>query len=253
MVWRSWGRGPALVLLHGGYGSWRHWLRNVFPLADARRVIAPDLPGLGESDLPPEPHHPDGVAAIVAAGIDTILGPGADYDLVGFSFGGMLSCHVAALHGARVRSLTLVGAGGFGTPRAPVELIKTTGLTGPQRLEAHRINLHRYMIADAGRIDELAVHLQDWNTAHARLKSRKLSGLGTLPEAIMRVQAPVNAIWGEQDAASWPDVDHRERMLRELRPDIDFRRIAAAGHWVAYEAPARFNEILAGMLERPKP
>ena len=23
--WRSWGKGTPLVLLHGGYGSWRHW------------------------------------------------------------------------------------------------------------------------------------------------------------------------------------------------------------------------------------
>ncbi len=29
MVWRSWGSGPALVLLHGGSGSWRHWVRNI--------------------------------------------------------------------------------------------------------------------------------------------------------------------------------------------------------------------------------
>src|SRR5439155_25324434 len=55
MVWRSWGSGPPLVLLHGGYGSWSHWIRNVLPLSRHFRVIAPDLPGLGESATPPAP------------------------------------------------------------------------------------------------------------------------------------------------------------------------------------------------------
>lgn len=50
MIWRRWGQGsaPALVLLHGGYGSWTHWLKNVESLAARYTVWAADLPGLGE-------------------------------------------------------------------------------------------------------------------------------------------------------------------------------------------------------------
>ena len=48
MAWRCWGSGPPLVLLHGGYGSWMHWIRNVLPLSRQFTVIAPDMPGLGE-------------------------------------------------------------------------------------------------------------------------------------------------------------------------------------------------------------
>jgi hypothetical protein len=29
MVWHVWGDGPPLVLFHGGYGSWTHWIRKV--------------------------------------------------------------------------------------------------------------------------------------------------------------------------------------------------------------------------------
>ena len=65
MVWRVWGSGPPLALLHGGYGSWTHWIRNVLPLSRVFTVAAPDLPGLGESATPPEPHSAEGLARIV--------------------------------------------------------------------------------------------------------------------------------------------------------------------------------------------
>ena len=45
VVWHTWGTGEPLVLLHGGSGSWTHWIRNVEALAAAgRRVVVPDLP-----------------------------------------------------------------------------------------------------------------------------------------------------------------------------------------------------------------
>lgn len=54
LVWYSWGQGRPLLLLHGGSGSWTHWIRNVETLAAAGyQVIAPDLPGSGDSALPP--------------------------------------------------------------------------------------------------------------------------------------------------------------------------------------------------------
>ena len=77
MVWRAWGAGPPLVLLHGASGSWTHWIRNVLPLAAHHRVLAPDMPGYGESDAPPEPHTADRLAELVAAGIDRMLPPPA--------------------------------------------------------------------------------------------------------------------------------------------------------------------------------
>ncbi|HJZ73360.1 MAG TPA: alpha/beta hydrolase [Vicinamibacterales bacterium] len=44
--------GPALLLLHG-FPTSSHMFRNLIPkLADRYRVVAPDLPGFGQSDLP---------------------------------------------------------------------------------------------------------------------------------------------------------------------------------------------------------
>ena len=56
MVWRTWGSGEPVVLLHGGSGSWTHWIKTIPELAEQYEVWAPDLPGLGDSAMPPSPH-----------------------------------------------------------------------------------------------------------------------------------------------------------------------------------------------------
>src|SRR3546814_21135123 len=74
MVWRIWGEGPPLVLLHGGHGSWTHWLRNIPVLAEHFTTIVPDLPCYGESDLPPQtdPVQAEAPAPVIAAVLDLI-------------------------------------------------------------------------------------------------------------------------------------------------------------------------------------
>src|SRR5215213_7102096 len=48
------GQGPPVVLVHGLSGCWPNWLENIPHLAKRHRVIALDLPGFGESELPQE-------------------------------------------------------------------------------------------------------------------------------------------------------------------------------------------------------
>lgn len=248
MVWHAWGEGPALVLLHGGTGSWRHWVRNIGPLARGRRVVAPDLPGLGESDLPLAPEDPHDTAGILAAGLDTVLGHGTPYDLAGFSYGGVIAGCLAVREVARVRSLTIIGSGGLGLPRGRTDLVKVRHLDGVERVTAHRTNLARLMIADPGKIDALALLIQDWHTRHARLKSPPISRGTYLRDALAVVTCRVNGIWGGRDAPSLPDVGAREAVMRALQPGLRFRLIEGAGHWAAYEAADAFNRTVWELL-----
>ena len=250
MVWRSWGEGTALVLLHGGAGSWRHWVRTVPAFSQTHRVLAPDLPGLGESADPPAPPDMPTVGAIVAAGIDQLLGPLASYHLVGFSFGASVGGHVALRHGARVRSLTLVGAGGLVRPRTPMVLERVRDKTGEALAEAHRTNLERIMIADPWRIDALAIEIQDWNSRHARIDSPALIKERPLAVSLPQLRVPVNAIWGERDQLAYYTIEDRVAALRALCPAALVRIIPVSGHWVAYEFAGAFNVALAEMLSR---
>ncbi len=252
MVWRVWSEAahPPLVLLHGGYGSWRHWVHTIPAFAADRRVIVPDLPGLGESaDVGPDA-SPELIAGILRDGLDAVLRPGEHYDLVGFSFGGMIAGNLAARDPARLRSLTVVAPGGLGGFRASVQLEKVIMLSGEARRQAHRTNLARLMFADPSRIDALALAIQDWNTRHGRTKSRPMSRTASLTTALARVQAPFHAIYGEFDALAYPHMAEREELLRAARPDMEFHVVAGAGHWVAYEAADAFNGLLRTLLAR---
>lgn len=250
MVWRAWGAGWPLVFLHGGSGSWRHWLRNIEAFTAGRRVICADLPGLGDSDMPPEEaRSPEGIAAILRDGLALLL-DGAGYDLVGFSFGALCSGHLAALDAERCRSVTIVGAGALGFVRSPTELVKVRHLEGAARDEANRHNLAALMFADASRIDEVALAMQDLHTRRARFKSRGWAGSDSLKQALLRGRAPLGAIYGEQDAIARPHVQLRLDLVREMRPGAPTEKIPGAGHWVAYEAAEEFNAALTRVLAR---
>jgi 2-hydroxy-6-oxonona-2,4-dienedioate hydrolase len=246
MVWHVWGRGPPLVLLHGGYGSWTHWIRNVIALSRIFTVAAPDLPGLGESAAPPEPHTAEGLARIIVEGLKIVFPKQGDLHIAGFSFGGVLGGHVVAQLGDRVRGFTVVGSNGLGLVRQPTALKRVAeGASETETLAVARHNLAALMIADPQKIDELAIYIQSQNAPRGRVKSRRFSRADTLARALPLVKARLDGIWGERDATAYPHLDDRARTLRAIQPDARFEVIPGAGHWVQYEAADRFNPILA--------
>jgi pimeloyl-ACP methyl ester carboxylesterase len=251
MVWRVWGEGAPLVLLHGGYGSWRHWIRTIPHFEGRYRLILPDTPGLGDSDEAPEP-TPAGIAAVIDAGLDTVLRPGDHPDLVGFSFGALIAAHVAARRSRPLRSLTLVGAGALGTMRNNIDLRKPEpGMTREQLRELTRTNLGMLMIADPARIDALAIAIQEANVVTARVKSRRFANTDAMVGALRQSRPErLNAIWGSKDVVADGAFAVREALLRSIRPDVAFELIPGAGHWVPYEAPAAFNALFDRLLAR---
>lgn len=260
MVWRIWGDGPPLVLLHGASGSWTHWIRNVLPLGERFRVLVPDMPGFGESDAPPDPHTADGLADLVASGLDVILPPPAELDLAGFSFGGIVAGLMAARLKRRIRTLVLLGPGGLALPRAATRPLRRVqpGMTLDESRQAHRENLHILMIAGADKIDELAVSLQIDNLRRTRFKSGDIPQSDTLLKALPAIRARIAGIWGRHDAFTGSNLEECRRILASAHRGLDFRVIEGAGHWTPYEAPDQINAILCDVLagsqgERARP
>jgi pimeloyl-ACP methyl ester carboxylesterase len=250
MVWRAWGAGRPLLLLHGASGAWTHWIRNILPLAARCRVLCPDMPGFGDSDAPGEPHTAEALSDLVAAGLDAVVPPPAPLDIAGFSFGGIVGGLLARRLGPRARTLVLLGTGGLGLSPAPTRpLVRIRSDASPDEVrEAHRQNLGILMIANPERIDDLAIHLQAENLRRARFKSGSIPASDVLLRALPGIRARVAGIWAERDAFVGGDVEAPRGILASLRPGLEVRVVAGAGHWVTYEAADHVNAALLELL-----
>ena len=101
--------GDVVVLLAGFPESWFAW-RRVMPLLGATfRVIAPDLPGQGDSDRPADGYDTQ-TLAIRVHGLINQLGI-TRYSLVGHDVGAWVAYPYAAMFGGEVRHLALLDAG----------------------------------------------------------------------------------------------------------------------------------------------
>jgi pimeloyl-ACP methyl ester carboxylesterase len=249
LVWRAWGSGRPVLLAHGGHGAWSHWIRNIDALANERTVWALDLPGLGESAMPPHEDH-EAISEVIATGLRRLIGPELPVDIVGFSFGGVAAAHLAAFHPEIVRRLILVDTGGLDLPMGHIDVRGIRGLEYEKRRAVLRANLLSLMLHDPASVDELALYLQATNGRRARIQAEKLVLPDRLLHVLPRVSVQLDAIWGEHDNPH-PDPAAQASVFRRFHPDLKFRVIAGAGHWAMYETPAAFNQTVLDLLSRP--
>lgn len=252
VVWRLWGPadGAPTLLLHGGAGSWTHWVRNIDALvARGRRVIVPDIPGFGDSARPAGAQDADDLLPVLEAGLAQIVGA-RSLDAVGFSFGGLTATLWAAAHPARFAHIVLVGAPALSDERLPALPLRAWhGLGEAEARAAHRHNLRVLMLANESSIDELAVTIHGANVSRDRLRRRRLMLTDVVARTLPTLRCAVSGIWGGQD------VLYRAGRMQLVHDVLGrapgFRQVVVlpgAGHWVAYEAAAEFDAALAALL-----
>jgi pimeloyl-ACP methyl ester carboxylesterase len=253
LVWHEWGAGEPVILLHGGSGSWNHWVRNVPALVAAGRwVLVPDMPGFGDSAAAPGVDDADGLPPHLDTAIAELLGQ-RSFDLVGFSFGSLVATLLADRSGERVRRLILVGpfiVGDGDIP--PLDLRPWAHLErGPARDAIHRHNLGALMLADSRSIDDLALAIHDVNVERDRMRRRRLALTDLMARTLPRIRRPVAAIWGTEDM-SYRGRSHVAESTVRLAPDCRLvTAIEGAGHWVQFEAADAFDAALATALAMP--
>jgi pimeloyl-ACP methyl ester carboxylesterase len=252
MVWRTWGTGQPLVLLHGASGSWTHWIRNILPLSARFRLLVPDLPGFGDSDAPPEPHTADALADLVAAALEVVVPPPERLDIAGFSFGGIIGGLVAARLGERVGTLVVLAAGGLGLGPMPTPALRRLEpeMSAAHVADVHRENLRRLMFGNPESADELAVTVQMDNLRRARFKSGTIPQSDVLLRALPAIRARLAGMWGSRDAFMGRRLEDCRRALTSGRDDVEVQVLDGIGHWVTYEAADEVNRALIARLAR---
>ena len=258
IVWHVWGAPqdglPPLVLLHGGSGSWTHWVRNIEDLVAAGRELwIPDLPGFGDSASPLAGGDADALVEPLAESLRALLGP-RQCDLVGFSFGGLTAGLLLAAHPELARQLVVVGAPAMGVvPQRQFALKAWRHLPEAGQIAAHRYNLAALMLQDPALIDAqdgLALGLHVANVVRDRMPRRRLAHTDALARALPRVDCPVHAIYGRGDALYKEWIGALEGAYAAAAPDFrGMALIADAGHWVQFERPQAFLQALLAALQ----
>jgi 2-hydroxy-6-oxonona-2,4-dienedioate hydrolase len=253
LVWRCWGpkgQGTPLVLLHGGTGSWMHWIRNVEALSRDMMVVVPDLPGSGESASPQPPFSAESIGAMLLQGLDQIIGAQTHFSVAGFSMGGLIASYLAQQGGSRVDTLVLVGSTGMGGTRAQMDPLKSWRRlpSDEEKRAIHRVNLGILMIHDPQNIDALAVEVQSRNAAVSRIRGKHVSHTGSLANCLPGFTGRLAGIWGEHDPTAAPYLAERRERLQSFQPGAPFDIVPGAGHWVQYEAYETVNRRMRELL-----
>jgi len=254
-VWHVWGgrdhqQQPPLVLLHGGSGSWSHWVRNVLHWAQQRPVWALDLPGFGDSTLPPEVRDADSLAPYVGDVLHNTF-PSQALDVMGFSFGGLTAGLLAATRPELFNRLFLVGVPGLGLMRESLPMRgMLPEMTHAQQRAVHRHNLRVMMLHDETSITEELIDMQEANVARDRMRRRRIARTDVLAQVQDAWLCPVHGIWGEKDALYQSNLPRIPEVLHRLD---SFHLIANAGHWVAYENADTFHQVVDQLLNDTRP
>src|SRR5436190_7548496 len=242
------GRGPDVVLFHGGMGSWKHWIRNIEPLATRFTVHALDHPSYGASASVPREMTGAAYLDLVHELFVEMFPGDAPLRFAGFSFGGAIAAHLARRLAPRVTHLCLVSPAGFPARKfgdRPIRSYKEAG--GDEKLfrEICRHNLGVNMLSDPASITEEAVDIQAEGVRRTRFDSRKVSAGATLLGDLAHLACRIRVLWGARDDSNFRPAD---LLIGEIRAAVggtlDLHRISAGGHWGAYENAPEVNRLM---------
>jgi pimeloyl-ACP methyl ester carboxylesterase len=250
MVWHAWGpdSGPMLVLLHGGSGSWMHWIRNIAPLVtQGHRVLAVDLPGFGDSVVPDHGGDVDALIQPLHLAWQCLRPINRDATFVGFSFGGMTAALWLAAYPDDAQNLVLVGTPGLGLTvpdRIPLKGWRHLP-TAEMQAGAHRHNLMALMLRHAESLDDLSMAVHAANVVRDRMPRRRLSSTPIVAEALPHIACPLHVIFGEWDALYVGRLSEVQALFKTKTPHLaSWQLVPDAGHWVQYERAEAFQLAL---------
>jgi pimeloyl-ACP methyl ester carboxylesterase len=247
------GNGPPMVLLAGEFAA--VWMRVIPDLLTTHRVIAPDLPGLGASEVPDGPLDAD----TALAWLDELIALTCAIPpvLVGKGAGGALAARFTIEHSDRVDRLVLVDTYGLDRFRPPPGM--TLSFIGVMLRPSERglqRSFRNYCFVDVDEVHTAMGERYEWMAAYAldrfrtpsvktamRALFRQLSS--TIPsEHLNRIAVPTTLIWGRHDLGMRLNIAESA----SVRYGWPLHVIENARDDPAIEQPAAFLEALHAAL-----
>jgi pimeloyl-ACP methyl ester carboxylesterase len=221
------GSGPPVVLIHDILVSHLEFEGVIEPLAARLRVLAPDLPGFGESEKPSPSRYAYGIESFAEAMVDMIAGLGLGrVSVVGHSMGGAVAITLAAEHPELVERLVLVDALSHPFRLDFKSRLTTAPIVGSLLFKqlygrgAFR-RFFRENVFTAGfslPLERIDRYYDLFNTpaaresAHAVLQS--IRDTRPVVARVTRITAPTLVVWGRRDRLSPPVFG--QRLAREI-------------------------------------
>jgi pimeloyl-ACP methyl ester carboxylesterase len=255
--------------VHGLGGTRRTWRHVIDTLAATHTVIAPDLPGHGDSDAPAGDYS---VGAHAAALRDLLVALGhPTVTVVGHSLGGGVGMQFAYQFPDRISRLVLISSGGLGAEVTP--MLRAATLPGAEALVAglahvprpvtRRILLPATSILpgvvsgqDAGPLADGLRGLAGGRPRRAFIRTARsvINWRGQSVSAARQLgllaDLPVLVAWGSQDRTIPPH--HQRAVAREL-PHARLVEITGAGHYPHETAPERLLPAVQAFLTSTAP
>jgi pimeloyl-ACP methyl ester carboxylesterase len=252
------GEGPPLVLLHGPGEFAAKWMHVLPELATSHRVVAPDLPGHGASEIPEGELDAERVLAWLDELIEyTCSSPPA---LVGHLLGGSIAARYAARHEDRISRLVLVDSFGLGRFRPAPSFALALMLHLARPTERTFDRLWRRCALDLnglrGRMGERWAPFAAYAIERAQAPGVRSAihdlmdevGVSPIPsEDLERISVPTSLIWGRHNLGIRPKVGE----AASARYDWPLEVIDGAGDDPALEQPEAFLRALRAALDRP--
>lgn len=247
------GHGEPLVLLHGFNGDGYHFARVSRRLGAHFRVIAPDLPGFGQTEFSRELEYD--VEAQAGRVLDLLDELGVDrFYLGGSSMGGYVACAVARRAPERVRALWLLDPGGLqSAPLSPLFEVVYQGGHNALVVRDRRDfrDLMDYCFVRPPWLPApLAREMADRAARHARRAQGIFDAIRfhstPLEELAEELDQPALIVWGQADQVLHPD---GLKLLAESMPQARTLLLPSTGHLPMIERPRETAEAWISFAE----
>lgn len=247
-----------LILIHGFLVNYLEFDDIIDPLARRFHVIAPDLPGFGESEKPNPARYAYGVETFAEAVADLVAAYGLGRtSLLGHSMGGAVAITLAAHYGELVTRMALVDPLCYPFPiswKLRLPLLPVVGGVIFKQLYGRRL-FRNYFNDDvfsplaAVPHERIEQHYAYFNTPSGRESAYAVlrAMLDTRPVVarITRIQCPTLVVWGRDDRIL--PAAFALKLVREIRGAR--LELFDTGHSPHEEKPAAFASVAREFFE----